>query len=69
MVWTPSWTGWLRGTHGLDLMGNFLTERRAVKLLVVRAIDILASRLLFPQEKKRRLLQFTEKILYPKVIT
>lgn len=40
MVWTPSWTDWLRGTNGLDLMWNFLTAenwylRRAVKLLVV----------------------------------
>ena len=56
MVWTPTWTGWLRGTHGLDLVWNFLTAgnwylRRAVKLLVVRAFDILALRLLFPQGK------------------
>ena len=48
--WLAAWHTWPRSHVKFLTAGNWYL-RRAVKLLVVRAFDILALRLLFPQGK------------------
>ena len=48
--WLAAWHTWPRSRVKFLTAGNWYL-RRAVKLLVVRAFDILALRLLFPQGK------------------